>query len=74
MSPHEEGMINVKNTPGGITVGNGEVIVAKKTGDIPGVICDKHGNTLNTATISEVALMKGTQFNLFSLTKLMTQG
>jgi hypothetical protein len=74
MSPHEEGMVNMKNTRGGITVGNGEVIVAKKTGDIPGVICDKHGNTLNTATISEVALTKGTPFNLFSLTKLMTQG
>jgi hypothetical protein len=41
MSPHEEGMINRKKTRGGITVGNGEVMVAKKTGDIPCEICDK---------------------------------
>jgi hypothetical protein len=74
MSPHEEGMVNMKNTRGGITVGNGEVIVAKKTGDISGEICDKQGNTLNTATIRVVALTKGTPLDLFSLTKLMTQG
>ena len=36
MSPHEKGMTNMKtNTGGGITVGNGEVVVAKKRGDIP---------------------------------------
>jgi hypothetical protein len=74
MSPHEEVMVNMKNNRGGITVSNGKVIVATKTGDIPGEIYDKHGNTLNTATIREVALTKGTPFNLFSLTKLMTQG
>jgi hypothetical protein len=30
MTPHSEGMIRLKNTKGGITVGNGEVLVAKK--------------------------------------------
>jgi hypothetical protein len=44
MAPHEEGMVNMKNTRGGITVGNGEVMVAKKTGDIP---CESHPNTIN---------------------------
>jgi hypothetical protein len=29
MSPHEEGMTNKKKIRGGVTVGNGEVIVAK---------------------------------------------
>jgi gag-polypeptide of LTR copia-type len=41
MSPHEEGMINIKNIRGGITVGNGETMVTKKIGDIPCDICDK---------------------------------
>ena len=62
MSPQEKGMINVKKIHGGITVGNGEVMVAKKVGDIPCEICDKHGNTLQTAKISEVALTKSSPF------------
>jgi hypothetical protein len=53
MTPHSEGMIRLKNTKCGITVGNGEVIVAKKTGDIPCEICDKYGNTVTTG----IALM-----------------
>jgi hypothetical protein len=48
MAPHEEGMVNMKNTRGGITVGNGEVMVAKKTGDIPCELCDRLGNMLHT--------------------------
>ena len=44
MSPHEKGMTNnVKKIHGGITVGNGEVMVAKKVGDIPCEICGKPG-------------------------------
>jgi hypothetical protein len=39
--PHEEGMVNMKNIRGGITVGNGEVMVAKKTGDILCELCDQ---------------------------------
>jgi hypothetical protein len=74
MSPHEQGMINIKNTRGGITVGNGEVMIAKKQGNIPCEICDKYGNTLKTGIITDVALTKGSPFNLFSLTKMMKQG
>jgi hypothetical protein len=74
MSPHEEGMINIKKTRGGITVGNGEVMVAKKTGDIPCEICDKYGKTLTTGLITDVSLTKNSPFNLFSLTKMMRQG
>ena len=74
MSPHEKGMTNVKKIHGGISVSNGEAMVAKKVGDIPCEICDKHGNILQTAKISEVALTKSSPFNLFSLTKMMRQG
>jgi hypothetical protein len=74
MTPHSEGMIRLKNTKGGITVGNGEVLVAKKTGDIPSEICDKYGNVVTTGIVTDVALTKGSPFNLFSLTKAMQQG
>jgi hypothetical protein len=74
MSPHQEGMVNMKNTRGGITVGNGEVMVAKKTGDIPCEIIDKYGTPLKTCVIKDVALTKSSPFNLFSLTKMMKQG
>jgi hypothetical protein len=57
MTPYEEGMIIMKSMPGGITV------------DIPCVICGKHGQTLKSGIVTEVALTKGSPFNLFSLTK-----
>jgi hypothetical protein len=60
MTPYEEGMNIMKSMPGGITVGNG---------DIPCVICGKHGQTLKSGIVTEVALTKGSPFNLFSLTK-----
>jgi regulator of RNase E activity RraA len=47
VAPHAEGMINLKITKGGITIGNGEVMVAKKKGYIPCELCDKYGNALN---------------------------
>jgi hypothetical protein len=74
MSPHQEGMVNMKKTGGGITVGKGEVMVAKQAGDIPCEIMDKYGNPLKTCVIKDVALTKSSSFNMFSLTKMMKQG
>jgi hypothetical protein len=74
MSPHQEGMVNMKNTLGGMNVSIGEVMVAKKTGDIPCEIMDEYENPLKTCVIKDVALAKGSPFNLFSLTKMMKQG
>jgi hypothetical protein len=74
MSPHEEGMTNKKKIRGEITVGNGEVIVTKLSGDIPCEVQDKHGKSVTKALISDVVLTKGTPYNLFSLTKMMSQG
>jgi hypothetical protein len=64
----------VKKTKGGITVGNGEVMVANRIGDIPCEIMDKHGSSVTTGMMTEVAWMKGLPFNLFSLTKMMKKG
>jgi hypothetical protein len=66
MTPYEEGMINCKKSRGGITVGNGEVMVASCSGDIPCETCDRHGKTLTAATITEVALTKNAPFNLLA--------
>jgi hypothetical protein len=74
MTPYEDGMINIKSMPGGITVGNGDVMETSKSGDIPCVICDKNGQTLKSGMVTEVALTKGSPFNLFSLTKMMKLG
>jgi hypothetical protein len=74
MTPHEDGMINARKIRGGITVGNCEVMVAKKTGDILCQICDKYGRPLQNGIITEVALTKSSPFSLFSVTKMMKQG
>jgi hypothetical protein len=37
-------------------------------------ICDKYGNVVTTGIVTDVALTKGSPFNLFSLTKAMQQG
>jgi hypothetical protein len=74
MTPQEEGMVNMRNTRGGITVGNGEVMVTKKKGDIPCEFCNRHGNMVHTGKITDVALIKNCQFNLFSVTKMMREG
>jgi hypothetical protein len=74
LTPHEEGMVNMKNIRGGITVGNGEVMVAKETGDIPCELCDRHGNLVRSGKITEVALIKNCPFNLFSVTIMMKEG
>jgi hypothetical protein len=69
MTSHKEGIINMKSMPGGITVGNGDVMETSYAEDIPCVICDKRGHALKSGIITEVALTKGSPFNLFSLTK-----
>jgi hypothetical protein len=74
MSSHEDGMINKKKTRGGITVGNGEVMVAMKVGDIPCEICDKCGNKISIGTITDFVLTRSSPFNLRSITKMMKLG
>jgi hypothetical protein len=58
MTPHAEGMVNMKNIKGGITVGNGEVMVAKKMEDTPCELCYRHGKKGHSGKITDVALIK----------------
>jgi hypothetical protein len=48
--------------------------MASKVGDIPCEMCDKYGNVLKKCIVTDVALTRGSPFNLFSLTKMMKQG
>jgi hypothetical protein len=74
MSPHATGMVNIKKSEGKITVGNGAVMMIKQTRDVPCEICNKEGQALQTAMVTDVTLTQGSPFNLFSLTKMMQQG
>jgi hypothetical protein len=58
MTPHAEGMVNMKNTKGGITVGNGEDMLAKKIGDTLCELCYRHGKKGHSGKITDVALIK----------------
>jgi hypothetical protein len=74
ISPHEHGMINKKKIRGGLTVGNGEVMMANKVGDIPCEMRDMYGNVLKKGIVKDGAVTRGSPFNLFSLTRMMKQG
>ena len=65
---------NGKNAGNSITMGNGTVESVAKVMNIPGVICEKNGNEVNPATLSEVSICKGANFNLFSVSKMLQDG
>jgi hypothetical protein len=74
MTPHEDGMINVKNMSGCITVGNGQTMMATKTGNIMCEIQNKRDKTTISGLLTDVCLTTSSPFNLFSVTKMMKQG
>jgi hypothetical protein len=76
MTPHRNGMNNVKKAKGNdaITMGNGKSEDATVIGNIDGKLCDKNGNTLNDAKISDVTHLPKGKYNLFSITKLQNDG
>ena len=39
--------------------------------ELPGTICDKHGNELKTAVLKDVMHLPQAKFNLFSLSKMV---
>jgi hypothetical protein len=73
---HKLGLINKRATSceDSIAMGNGHNEAASEIADIPGVVCDKHGNKLNKATIQYVTLLSAGKFNLFSLSKMLKLG
>jgi cation transport regulator ChaB len=74
MTSHEDGMVDIKNMNGSITVGNGQTMMTTKTGNIKCEIPNKRDNTTKTGLLTDVCLTKSSPFNLFSLTKMMKSG
>jgi hypothetical protein len=76
MTPHRSGMHNVKKAKhvDAITIRNGKSEDAAVIGSINGRLCDKNGNVLNDATISDVTHLPKAKSNLFSITKLQNDG
>jgi hypothetical protein len=69
---HTGGLHSLKKVAGdnSITMGN---IIAEKAlliGELTGMICDKNGQEITTATMSNVVYLPTGQVNLFSLTKM----
>ena len=75
-TPHAQGIIVTKKSDGsnGVTVGNGEKMISTSIGTIHGTITDKYGNWLLNVTLKEVVHTLAAQFNLLSITKLMSDG
>jgi hypothetical protein len=76
MTPHRGGMHDVKKAKSvdAITMGNGKSEDATVIGSIDGRLCDKNGNVLNDAKISNVTHLPEAKYNLFSITKLQNDG
>jgi hypothetical protein len=76
MTPHRSGMHDVKKAKqvNDITMGDGKSEDAAVIGSIDGRLCDKHGNVLNDAKISDVTHLPKAKYNLFSITKLQNDG
>jgi hypothetical protein len=53
-------------------MGNGIAEKIALIGELTGTICDKNGDEMTTATMSNVVYLPTGQFNLFSLTKMTT--
>jgi hypothetical protein len=69
---HKGGMHSLKKVTGddSITMGNGIAEKAALIGELTGTICDKNGDGMTTATMSDVVYLPTGKFNLFSLTKM----
>ena len=76
MSPHKGGMTNVRqgSKEDAVTMGNKQVEQATEIADIPGMVCDKNGNKLHRTILKDVAIVPNSGYNLFSLTKMMSDG
>jgi hypothetical protein len=76
MSPHRSGMHDVKKAKSvdAITMTNGSSEDATVIDNISGRVCDKNGNVLNDAKITDVTHLPEVKYNLFSITKLQNEG
>ena len=71
--PHSEGLGNPKeaSVSDSVTIGNGADIGVKMIMQLPGTICDKHGNELKTAVLNDVMHLPKAKYNLFSLSRMV---
>ena len=76
ITPHIQGMQNMKQNKSGtvITMGNDAVVKGTHTGDLPGVNCDHQGNQLANIVLTNVSVVPSSTFNLFSISKMQLQG
>ena len=76
ITPHTQGMKNIRQDKSGtgITMGNDIVAKGTHTGDLPGIRCDHQGNQLNNVVLTNVSVVPSSAFNLFSITKMQLQG
>ena len=76
ITPHTQGMKNMKQDKSGtgITMGNDIVAKGTHTGDLPGIRCDHQGNQLDNVVLTNVSVVPSLAFNLFSITKMQLQG
>ena len=72
-TPHQLGKHTMKNatTKDGITYGTGKAKDAQKVRSITGTLCDKNGNNVGHGTMSDVAYVSNSAFNLYSLTRMI---
>ena len=57
-----------------VTVGNVEKMESKAVGELKGIVTYKNGNPELRVTLKGVVFTSQSQFNLLSLTKLMSEG
>ena len=76
MTPHRKGMTEVSSPPGDVHVVMGNKQVEKSTaiGCISSVVCDNQGNQKFNVKMTDVALVPGCAFNLFSWSKRLKKG
>jgi len=55
-------------------VSNGEKIELKAVGELKGTVTDSNGNPKLNVTLRDIVYTLQSQFNLLSLTKLMSEG
>ena len=76
MTAHTKGMTNLRkdSSDAGVRMGNGNIGTTNTIGDIPSIICDNQGNKKAKTILRDVAIVPTCNYNLFSITKCMTDG
>ena len=74
-TPHDYGLINRRNAheSESVTMGVGAAVKPKQVGDIIGTQYDKYGNQSLKGKMTEVSVIPGGNYNMYSLTRMMEQ-